>query len=125
MTDLVISYLAERPDYIHALHVDDCPIPAREWEGKPYANVVADCFDCPYNKGVVKDDTVEAEENEAGGAHRWEDLSHLLGRTGWKPQPHARSATQFNCNTTSMLAKLTFYASCQGFGTRAMIIQIV
>ena len=68
---------------------------------------------------------VEAEENKAGGAHRWEDLSHLLGRKGWKPQPHARSATQFNCNTTSMLAKLTFYASCHGIGTRAMIIQIV
>ena len=64
MAKLVKRYLAERPDYIHALHVDDCPIPAREWEGKPYANVTADCFDCPYNKGIVKDDNAPPEEND-------------------------------------------------------------
>ena len=61
---LVKRFIAERPDYIQSLHVDDCPIPVREWEGKPYANVVADCFDCPFNNGIVKDDTVAAEEND-------------------------------------------------------------
>ena len=36
---------------------------------------------------------VEVEENEAGGARKGEDLSHLLARKGRKPQPRARSAT--------------------------------
>jgi len=29
-----------------ALHVDGCPISARVWHGKPYANVRDDCFIC-------------------------------------------------------------------------------
>jgi hypothetical protein len=29
-----------------ALHVDDCPIPARVWKGRRYANVVDDCAGC-------------------------------------------------------------------------------
>ena len=29
-----------------ALHVDDCPIPARVWRGKAYANILDDCVNC-------------------------------------------------------------------------------
>ena len=66
---LIKRYIADRPDYINALHVDDCPIPAREWQGKPYANVVADCFECPYLGGIVKDETAFEEE---------EDIKYIL-----------------------------------------------
>jgi hypothetical protein len=31
-----------------ALHVDYCPITAREYFGKPYANVIDDCTGCPH-----------------------------------------------------------------------------
>lgn len=31
-----------------ALHVDDCPIPARVWHGKAYANVIDDCSSCKH-----------------------------------------------------------------------------
>ena len=31
-----------------AWHVDECPIPARVWKGKPYANVVDDCIGCEH-----------------------------------------------------------------------------
>lgn len=31
-----------------ALHVDGCPLPARVWNGKPYANVVDDCTGCEH-----------------------------------------------------------------------------
>ena len=31
-----------------ALHVDRCPIPARTWKGKPYANVIDDCTGCEH-----------------------------------------------------------------------------
>ena len=32
----------------YALHVDGCPISARVWRGKAYANVIDDCSCCPY-----------------------------------------------------------------------------
>lgn len=32
-----------------ARHVDYCPIQARVWNGKPYANVTDDCSGCPYS----------------------------------------------------------------------------
>lgn len=32
-----------------AVHVDNCPIPARIWRGKPYANVIDDCLNCEFN----------------------------------------------------------------------------
>jgi hypothetical protein len=41
----------ERKEFISrgmALHVDDCPIPARVWRGKPYANVIDDCWGCEH-----------------------------------------------------------------------------
>ena len=31
-----------------AWHVDGCPIPARLWKGKPYANVIDDCIGCKH-----------------------------------------------------------------------------
>lgn len=31
-----------------ALHVDNCPIEARTWHGKPYANFIDDCYGCKY-----------------------------------------------------------------------------
>ena len=31
-----------------AWHVDGCPIPARVWKGKPYANVIHDCIGCKH-----------------------------------------------------------------------------
>ncbi|MXW91230.1 MAG: hypothetical protein F4114_16150 [Rhodospirillaceae bacterium] len=31
-----------------AWHVDECPIPARTWKQKPYANVIDDCSGCDY-----------------------------------------------------------------------------
>lgn len=31
-----------------AFHVDYCPIKAREWHGKPYANFIDDCTSCEY-----------------------------------------------------------------------------
>lgn len=34
-----------------ALHVDGCPIPVREYKGKPYANVIDDCIGCPHHLG--------------------------------------------------------------------------
>ena len=32
----------------NALHVDGCPIPARTWRGKPFANVRWDCWHCEF-----------------------------------------------------------------------------
>jgi hypothetical protein len=46
-----VHTLCERKPTIYrgfALHVDDCPIPARVWRGKPYANVIDDCWSCEY-----------------------------------------------------------------------------
>lgn len=34
-----------------ALHVDGCPIPMREYKGRPYANVIDDCIGCPHHLG--------------------------------------------------------------------------
>ena len=31
-----------------AIHVDGCPVRARVWQGKPYANVIDDCTGCRY-----------------------------------------------------------------------------
>lgn len=32
----------------YALHIDNCPIAARSWRGKPYANFIDDCTGCKY-----------------------------------------------------------------------------
>jgi hypothetical protein len=39
-----------------ALQVDDCPLPAREWYGKPYANVRDDCANCEHCLEIGSDD---------------------------------------------------------------------
>lgn len=31
-----------------ASHVDSCPLKKREWQGKPYANVMHDCSHCEH-----------------------------------------------------------------------------
>lgn len=31
-----------------AVHADGCPLPARQWKGKPYANVIDDCLNCEF-----------------------------------------------------------------------------
>ena len=41
--------------YVHrgfAIHVDGCPIAARTWRGKPYANVIDDCLYCKHSINV-------------------------------------------------------------------------
>ena len=58
MAELVKRPLAERPEHIVALHVEDCPIPAREWGG---ANILDDCVGCPFCAGIVEDDDVSDE----------------------------------------------------------------
>ena len=55
-----------------ALHVDGCPKPeARRYQGKPYADVVSDCWDCKY---LVEDGTsnkaYEAEDPNLSGDAR-------------------------------------------------------
>jgi len=40
-----------------ALHVDGCPIPARLWRGKPYANVIDDCSQCEFLIGTIDEET--------------------------------------------------------------------
>lgn len=62
--ELVKRYIAERPEYIVALHIDDCPIPAREWEGKPYANYLDDCVHCPFKSELGADDLPDEETRE-------------------------------------------------------------
>ena len=39
-----------------ANHVDNCPIQARVWKGKPYANVIDDCWCCDYYLGERHDE---------------------------------------------------------------------
>ena len=51
-----------------AIHVDGCPVQARVWQGKPYANVIDDCTRCRYaldfgDKSVIcNGDHVSAQE---------------------------------------------------------------
>jgi hypothetical protein len=61
---LVKRYIADRPEYIVALHIDDCPIPARELEGKPYANYLDDCTSCPFKSEMGADDLPDEETRE-------------------------------------------------------------
>ena len=58
---LVKRFVADRPEYIVALHIDDCPIPARKWEGKPYANLIDDCTSCPFKSEIGKDELSDEE----------------------------------------------------------------
>ena len=46
----ILSEAAVRPTIYRglALHVDGCPLPARVWKGRPYANVIDDCSGCEH-----------------------------------------------------------------------------
>ena len=48
--ELALSEATVRPQIYRglAIHVDGCPLPARVWNGKPYANVVHDCSGCEH-----------------------------------------------------------------------------
>lgn len=41
-----------------ASHVDYCPLKMRVWKGKPYANLVDDCFYCDYCIHVTEDEII-------------------------------------------------------------------
>lgn len=45
----------------YALHVDGCPIPARTWHGKAYANVIDDCSACQHLVAFVQDEDTTGE----------------------------------------------------------------
>ena len=46
-----------------AVHVDGCPVRARVWRGKPYANVIDDCSACEHSVGMIYvNDTKEDSE---------------------------------------------------------------
>lgn len=59
-----------------ALHVDDCPIRAREWRGKHYANVMDDCTGCPYQQGITFGLQEDESDDELHGTkdEPWERL---------------------------------------------------
>mgnify|MGYP006295014389 CR=1 FL=1 len=40
-----------------ALHVEGCPLPARVWRSKPYANVMHDCSQCDFLVGTIDVET--------------------------------------------------------------------
>ena len=51
-----------------AIHVDGCPIPARVWRGRPYANFIDDCTGCEhlldgYEEGYIICGTVPPTAN--------------------------------------------------------------
>lgn len=55
-----------------AYHIDYCPIAARVWQGKPYANVMDDCAHCQHQRGIEfahgdKADGSEPFERAEGG----------------------------------------------------------
>ncbi len=45
---LSLSRHMERVNRGMAGHIDGCPLPARVWKGKPYANIIDDCMACRY-----------------------------------------------------------------------------
>ena len=56
-----------------ALHVDHCPINSRVWKGKSYANVIDDCFYCPFILEVGDNN----DEIVCGGKHKITTLNEL------------------------------------------------
>ncbi len=57
-----------------AIHVDDCPVRARVWQGKPYANVIDDCTGCRYALDLVDNSVI------CNGAHVSEQELHRLSQ---------------------------------------------
>ena len=64
-----------------ASHVDYCPLRKRLWRGKPYANVLDDCADCPYEIAALDGAIL------CSGRRRVAHLSDLLS-----PAPPAPAA---------------------------------
>jgi hypothetical protein len=56
-----------------ALHVDHCPVDARIWQGKSYANVMDDCIHCEFCFDVSTDHDAII----CGGLHKVSTLSQL------------------------------------------------
>ena len=54
-----------------ALHVQGCPIDARLWRGRSYANVIDDCTNCPYTLEIGHN----LESVLCGGRHRSRGLT--------------------------------------------------
>jgi hypothetical protein len=56
----VISEATIRPHIYRGLatHVDGCPVRARVWQGKPYANVIDDCTGCRYALDFVDESVI-------------------------------------------------------------------
>ena len=72
----------------NALHVDGCPIPARTWRGKPFANVRWDCWHCEFlvengvsNKRYEASDPNLSEEARQRLLNDPEPEGHIL--CGW------------------------------------------
>ncbi len=64
-----------------AYHVDWCPIQARKWHGKAYANVIDDCWYCKYNVRIDRNVEDEMEYIYCIGRKRIaeiEDLNRFL-----------------------------------------------
>ena len=55
-----ISKATARPTIYRGLarHVDGCPLPARVWNGKPYANVIDDCTGCEHALEFSREEAV-------------------------------------------------------------------
>ena len=58
-----------------ATHADYCPISARLWRGKPYANVIDDCAYCPFH--IDSDGYDEREYIVCSGKHGISSYSDL------------------------------------------------
>ena len=56
----VLSKATIRPHIYRGLatHVDGCPVRARVWQGKPYANVIDDCTGCRYALDFVDESVI-------------------------------------------------------------------
>jgi len=61
-----------------ATHADNCPLPAREWRGKPYANVMWDCPGCIWSVDM------DSEYQYCAGRHARPSLE----KRGMKPEWH-------------------------------------
>jgi len=90
LSDRLYSYLLEisdkKPTISRGLasHADYCPISARVWRGKPYANVIDDCAYCPFHIDteyeLLYDETYGYDEREyivCSGKHGISSYSDL------------------------------------------------
>lgn len=71
-----------------ALHVDGCPIAARSWNGKSYANVMDDCTGCQHLRGIEfadqpEPDPLDEEEAEPDEPFERPEGGHVLCGGFW------------------------------------------